>query len=170
MTNNYCNWSTGLVACLFLVLSNMSLACSSEKHRQFDFWLGEWTVTQTNGTLAGTNHIRLNENGCVLHEHYRTPTGYEGESLNIYDQSRDVWHQTWVDNQGTLLLIEGGWRDGAMVMEGQGFVAPGKSALNRITWTPNPDGTVRQHWQYQDEKQQWITMFDGLYKKTPSKP
>jgi hypothetical protein len=31
--------------------------------------------------------------------------GYSGESLNEYDAARKVWHQTWVDSSGTLLLF-----------------------------------------------------------------
>jgi hypothetical protein len=55
----------------------------------------------------------------VLHERYATPGGYSGESLNIYDASRKLWHQTWVDSTGTLLLLDGGVRDGRMMLEGQ---------------------------------------------------
>ena len=47
------------------------------------------------------------------------PRGFSGESLNVYDPARKVWHQTWVDNSGTLLLIEGGVRGKDMVLEGE---------------------------------------------------
>ena len=32
--------------------------------------------------------------------------------------SRGVWHQTWVDSQGLLLVIEGGLRDGKAAASG----------------------------------------------------
>ena len=42
----------------------------------------------------------------------------------------------------------------------------GKSTTERITWTPHPDGTVRQHWeQSTDGGQTWTTAFDGLYRR-----
>jgi hypothetical protein len=41
---------------------------------------------------------------------------------------------------------------------------PSATPLNRITWTPNPDGTVRQRWdQSTDSGATWTTVFDGLY-------
>ncbi|MEO7338154.1 MAG: hypothetical protein ABIV63_16395, partial [Caldimonas sp.] len=90
--------------------------------------------------------------------------GYSGESLNAYDASRKVWHQTWVDSSGTLLVLEGGLRGGSMVLEGQGASADGV-IKHRITWTPNADGSVRKFWESTDAKGQWHTAFDGTYTK-----
>lgn len=137
--------------------------CSDPAFRQFDFWIGEWQVHAADGTLAGSNRIEREYGGCVIHEHYTTERGYSGESLNSYDSARKVWHQTWVDNSGTLLLLEGGLVDGNMVLEGELADANGKIARQRITWTPNADGSVRQHWQTADAKGAWSTAFDGLY-------
>ena len=50
--------------------------------------------------------------GCVLHEAYSTPTGYVGNSFNAYDRATGSWHQTWVDNAGTVLKLDGGMVDG----------------------------------------------------------
>ncbi len=36
-----------------------------------------------------------------------------------------------------------------------------------ITWTPNADGSVRQHWETSEDGKTWKTAFDGLY--TPRK-
>ena len=81
----------------------------------------------------------------------------------MYDAARQVWHQTWVDSSGTLLLLEGGLRGKSMVLEGQTRGADGQVTRHRITWTPNPDGSVRQHWESTDTQAQWRTAFDGLY-------
>jgi hypothetical protein len=80
--------------------------------------------------------------------------------LNTYDVARKVWHQTWVDNDGLLLLLDGGLVNGRMVLEGQG-----QGVRHRITWTPNPDGTVRQFWETADASGKWIVAFDGMYKR-----
>lgn len=148
-----------------LIAANAIFACEGPEYRQFDFWLGQWTVYTVDGKVAGENDISLREDGCVLQEQYVTAGGYKGESLNIYDKSRQRWHQTWVDNQGGLLQLDGGLRNGVMVLEGMAFIAPDTERLNRISWTPNPDGTVRQHWQYQEPSGEWKTVFDGLYKR-----
>jgi hypothetical protein len=137
--------------------------CDAPEHRAFDFWLGEWQVRTPDGKVAGLNRIEREYDGCVLHERYTTERGYKGESLNVYDAPRKVWHQTWVDNSGMLLLLEGGIRDGKMVLEGQAAGADGKPIKHRITWTPNADGSVRQLWESTDAKGQWTTAFDGMY-------
>ena len=138
-------------------------ACDGPEYRQFDFWLGTWQVHTPDGKLAGTNRIEREYGGCVIHEHYTTERGYTGESLNTYDAAREVWHQTWVDNAGTLLLLEGRLRAGSMVLEGQTLDEKGRAIKHRITWTPNTDGSVRQHWESTDENGRWTTAFDGRY-------
>ena len=137
--------------------------CDAPEYRQFDFWVGEWVVKGPAGKVAGINRIEKEYGGCVLHERYVTGRGYSGESLNTYDAARKVWHQTWVDDSGTLLAIEGGIRDGSMVMEGQTTGGDGKVTKHRITWTPNADGSVRQHWESTNDKGEWTTVFDGHY-------
>jgi hypothetical protein len=128
--------------------------CSSAEHRQFDFWLGEWQVHKPDGTLAGINRITREYGDCVIHERYAAAKGYNGESLNIYDATRKVWHQTWVDVDGLLLTLEGRWNGKSMVLEGM---------QQRITWTPNSDGSVRQLWEAADDKGAWSVVFDGRY-------
>lgn len=154
--------AASLIGCAFAAPATAA-PCDAPEFRGFDFWLGEWRVTTPDGKVAGINRIEREYGGCVLHERYVTGRGYSGESLNTYDAGRKVWHQSWVDNSGTLLLIEGGIRDGSMVMEGETRDAEGKVTRHRITWTPNADGSVRQHWQTGDGKGEWTTVFDGRY-------
>ena len=137
--------------------------CETSEYRAFDFWLGEWEVRTPDGKLAGVNSIAREYDGCVLHERYATDRGYSGESLNTYDMGRKVWHQTWVDSSGTLLLLEGGLRNGSMVLEGQTVGTDTQVTMHRITWTPNSDGSVRQLWESTDAQGQWSIAFDGMY-------
>ncbi len=153
------------VGCFVASPAAAAAPCDASEHRQFDFWLGEWEVRTPDGKLAGTNRITREYGGCVLHERYDTGRGYSGESLNVYDAPRKAWHQTWVDTSGTLLLLEGGLRDGSMVLEGRTVGADAQTTKHRITWTPNPDGTVRQFWESTDARGQWTTAFDGQYKR-----
>lgn len=88
------------------------------------------------GAMAGINQINREYGGCVIHEHYVTGKGYSGESLNIYDASRKVWHQTWVDNSGLLLMLEGHLIGKDMVLEGQVRQSDGAVVKQRITWSP----------------------------------
>ena len=142
-----------------------SAPCAAPENRQFDFWIGDWRVFKPDGSFAGMNRISLEYGGCVIHEHYATGKGYSGESLNIYDPSRKVWHQTWVDSGGLLLTREGHWDGKSMVMEGSAPTPGGALAKQRITWTPNADGSVRQLWETADAKSVWTVSFDGTYTK-----
>jgi hypothetical protein len=160
-------WRSGTVSVLVgLVLATpteAAAACDTAAHRAFDFWLGQWQVRKPDGQLAGSNRIEREHGGCVIHERYSTGRGYSGESLNVYDATRKVWCQTWVDSAGTLLLLEGGLRDGKMVLEGTTTGTDGKGVRHRISWTPNSDGSVRQFWESTDAQGAWGTTFDGLY-------
>lgn len=140
-------------------------ACSSAEHRQFDFWIGDWQVHRPDGSLAGINRISREYGGCVIHERYATGKGYSGESLNAWDAARKVWHQTWVDDSGLLLTIEGRWNGKSMILEGLAPDASGAMVKQRITWTPNSDGTLRQLWESADAKGAWTVLFDGKYTK-----
>ena len=82
--------------------------CSSSEYRQFDFWIGQWNVT-SDGQPAGTNSIHLIHDGCALQENWQGSGegGISGTSFNIYDQATGRWHQTWVDDSGTLLQLDG---------------------------------------------------------------
>ena len=76
-----------------------------------------------------------------------------------------MWHQTWVDDGGLLLTLEGKLVGTSMVLEGVGPAQDGKLVKQRITWTPNKDGSVRQLWESVDPKGEWTTVFDGSYTK-----
>jgi hypothetical protein len=139
--------------------------CDGAEHRQFDFWVGEWDVTAPNGQLAGRNSITRELSGCVLHEHWTGTGGLRGESFNTWDRTRKRWHQTWVSSTGNLLVLEGGLVNGAMQMSGESM-SPKGPVHNRITWTPSPDGTVRQFWETSaDGGKTWQVAFDGQYRR-----
>lgn len=158
-------------ACLALAAPAAAFAqetaapCGSAEYRQFDFWLGEWEVSNPEGAMVGTNTITTVSDGCGLHEQWEGARGGVGESLNAYDRRTGSWHQTWVGGQGLVLRLDGGLRDGAMVLEGE-LIDGEAVVLQRITWTPSADGSVRQHWETSDDGgTSWTTAFDGTYRK-----
>lgn len=154
-----------LILCGPALAQNSPSACVSADHKAFDFWIGQWNVLTPDGKLAGTNSIKKDLAGCVLHESYSTGRGYSGQSFNIYDASRKVWHQTWVDSAGALLVLEGGLRDGRMVLEGQSINPDQSITKQRISWTANPDGSVRQLWESAGLDGVWTVVFDGKYSR-----
>jgi hypothetical protein len=133
--------------------------CSTLEHRQFDFWIGEWDVFGPKGTQVGKSRIELHGQGCYLLENWTGGSGVEGKSLNMYDTSDKKWHQSWYDSSGSRLDLTGGIVDGKMVLSSA-------DGSQRITWTPNPDGSVRQLWESSADKGKTFTIaFDGKYIK-----
>lgn len=134
--------------------------------RQFDFWVGEWEVFGPKGKKQGDSRIESISGGWGLLENWTGGGGYTGKSLNTWLPVKKQWRQSWVGT-GDALELTGGLNDkGEMVLAGRSVGSDGKETIERITWTPNTDGTVRQHWQQStDGGATWTTAFDGLYKK-----
>ncbi|AUJ70777.1 MULTISPECIES: hypothetical protein [Pseudoalteromonas] len=158
-----------LVISILFFSCNSLAKCEDQGFRQFDFWLGDWSVTSVGGLESGRNRITREYDGCVIKESYTTELGYRGESINIYDASTHRWHQTWVDNSGLLLRLDGEFHEGKMVLQGDRKNAAGIKVTDKITWTANPDGTVRQVWLSKQGAEKWQIVFDGLYKKETEK-
>ena len=140
--------------------------CATAAHRQFDFWAGDWDVQDASGKRAGENRITVIHGGCALLEQWKGNGNVTGTSLNLYDKERGVWHQTWVDSGGNLLRLEGEFREGVMTLQGRHIERgpPEKASLQRIRWTPQPDGRVRQLWESSaDDGKSWSVAFDGWY-------
>jgi hypothetical protein len=140
-------------------------SCTAPEYRH-DFWLGRWDVTLPNGKPAGTNRIEPILGGCALRESWTGVCGHQGTSYNVYDASRQRWHQTWVDDQGNLLELDGRFSDGKMTLSGETLDSTGSQALQRITWEPTAPGKVRQLWESStDGGRSWTVAFDGRYLK-----
>lgn len=141
--------------------------CAAAEYRQFDFWLGEWTVEQR-GRQAGTSAITRILDGCVIHEAWSSAGRSRGQSFNRYDRASREWIQTWVDNDGQSLSLRGGLRGVSMVLEGSRPGPSGGTVVDRITWTPLDGGGVRQHWEAStDGRVTWTDQFDGFYRRRP---
>jgi hypothetical protein len=161
-----------LFAALALMLSPVNASpavprpCAAPLHRQFDFWIGVWDVVDPAGKFAGINRIEPLDGGCALAESWSSAGGgYTGHSLNSVS-SDGRWRQTWVDSSGLRLELVGGLVDGKMVLEGEtpAATAGSPSVKNRITWSPEAEGRVRQHWETSaDGGKTYATAFDGRY-------
>ena len=138
--------------------------CVSAEFRQFDFWLGDWDVTASNGKVAGKNRITPILGGCALREEWRGTSGLSGTSLNMWGAAGKRWRQTWVDDRGNVLVLVGQYRDAKMSLEGEAPGDNGATVRNRITWSRLSEGRVRQLWETsRDGGKTWGVEFDGTY-------
>jgi acyl-homoserine-lactone acylase len=141
---------TTLLLCLVpataLAQSNLGAGCDATEHRQFDYWLGSWTVTDSTGRLLGENDVVRIADGCGLREPWRGARGGEGTSLNVWQPELGRGTQFWVGT-GVVLELSGGLdADGRMVLQGE-RPTPDRSALDRINWTPAeaaPDAVIHR--------------------------
>jgi hypothetical protein len=158
--------STPAIAAETAAPAPSAATCDIAQSRQFDFWLGQWDVTNPAGQLAGHSRIEAILGGCVLLENWDSPSGVSGKSFNLFNAASGQWEQFWVDNSGSRLHLRGGLEAGSMVLRGAQDIADAQTGLKqreRITWTPNADGSVRQHWETStDDGKTWKTSFDGL--------
>jgi len=155
-----------LSASVVMAQAQSDCACCTEMHKQFDFWVGDWVVYDTNGTIVGENTIKKLEKGCILNEHWRGAKGSTGRSYNYFNLTDSTWNQLWVDSQGQHLELKGHGGDNQMTLDSE--LIPGKKVkyyFNRITWTSYPDGSITQIWEILDEKETLLTtVFHGIYR------
>ena len=141
--------------------------CSSPQFRQFDFWVGRWEVFDTRtGAAAGHSLVERLYDGCVIRENWSEP-GFTGGSLNHYSPSDGRWRQTWADSQGAWREFVGGMDGRRMVLVWRTRAPRGKpgGARVRMTFTPNPDGTVRQYSDLSaDGGRSWSFRYDYTYR------
>lgn len=156
---------------LLLVFSLQSSAqqngcnCCQEAYRQFDFWVGDWVVKDSNGTVLGNNTITLIEDSCGLQENWRGAKGSTGTSVSFYDRNTSMWHQSWIDKNGGSIIMNGTFSDGKMIM----LTLPQENAngqiiQNKTTWRPWNETGVKHTWEVTaDEGKNWRTIFEGYY-------
>ncbi|MGB0177732.1 MAG: hypothetical protein ACPF9D_11240 [Owenweeksia sp.] len=101
-----------ILSVLFLIptLGLFAQVDSLDAH-SFDFWTGDWEVSWTNQqgqVVKGRNQINRILKDKVIQENFSDPnTGYEGKSWSTYSPQTQSWHQTWVDNGGGYLELDG---------------------------------------------------------------
>ena len=147
-------WTKTLRQCVFVILvgsiATVSAAqqqkpptCDTEQHRQFDFWVGSWVVTDRDENVLDYNNIELHLNGCTLQENWKGAKGSTGKSFNFCDRQTKQRHQTWIDNSGWALYLDDGLEGNVMVLSGKHMGREGKPIVHKISYTPEEIGVVK---------------------------
>jgi hypothetical protein len=142
-------------------------ACAAQEFRQFDFFAGDWdTYDVADSTkIVARNRVTIILDGCVLREVYRQTDGLVGESFSLYDASRGKWHQIWVTNRGSLLLLDGGLEGDRMVLTGTEKPKDGTSSLLRGIWHREGAAVRETAERSTDGGKTWKPVFDILFRK-----
>lgn len=154
----------------FIEIKNkIDLTCfpcmSKAETKQFDFWVGEWTVGNGTGPGNAKSFVQKILGSCVVFENWTDAFGGEGKSFNVFDSINNRWQQTWVDDKGTLTEYYGNLRGDSMVLTTKALPqAGGKNLFRRMTFSPQKDGRVRQHGEVSNDGiSGWTTEFDLYY-------
>ncbi len=121
--------------------------CATGPHRDFDFWVGEWDVTNNaTGQEGSTNRVENLLDGCLIAENWTAANGSRGRSLNSYDADIGMWRQTWVPaNPLGIIRMAGGLdAEGVMTMDGERITAGGIAILDHYEWEVVEPGVVEQ--------------------------
>lgn len=140
--------------------------CATEDYHQLDFFIGDWDtydVTEPAKSIA-RNQVTRMLNGCALREVYTQYDGLHGESFSLYDNARRVWHQSWVTNHGSLLLMDGGLQGGNMVFTGSVTDLKGVTSLMRVTWIPQGKTVRETAVTSSDNGKSWKPVFDIVFR------
>lgn len=144
------------------------------RFREFDFWVGDWDVRPTGTPAVGPasrNTVTLEDDGCVVMEHWKAISGGTGQSFNIFDRSFGVWRQTWVDASGGQHDYRGSLQDGNMVLVGDTPVPGGKMGRipTKLTLFHISKDSVRQFSQTSsDGGKTWQVSYDLMYVRRPA--
>ncbi len=138
--------------------------CATPEFRAFDYWIGEWTVSDTTGQVMATSSITKVSGDCAIAEHWQPIGGKEGRSLSWYEPKDQQWHQQWVDGDGWTARFDGNPDAGEMVLTEMAHPATPNAPIGRMRYITRPGGVVRQSlWQSKDQGETWMLMFVGDY-------
>jgi hypothetical protein len=140
--------------------------CTAPEYRQFDFWAGNWDAFDADHPDKVVARARVDGilDGCVLREVYDGNNGLSGQSFSIYDTARRVWHQSWVTNRGQLLMIEGKFEAGQMVLIGADRRLDGTPVQIRGVWKRVEGGVQETAHTSADGGRTWTPLFDLIFR------
>jgi hypothetical protein len=134
---------------------------------ELDFWIGSWEVAWDGGT--GTNRIGRILGDRVIHEQFEgadAESALRGESWSVYDASRRLWRQTWVDDQGGYLDLVGERVDGSFAFS---RAAPelGPVARQRMVFRDVGPDAFRWTWEFSpDDGATWQLRWEIAYRRS----
>jgi hypothetical protein len=124
---------------------------SEQSEKQFDFWLGEWECTWGEEN-KGANRVERILDGKVIQENFDggASMNLKGISHSVWDPERQLWCQTWVDNNGSYLDFTGGFNDGRMVLSRDAIVH-GEACKQQMVWYNITDNEFDWNWERSDD-------------------
>ena len=132
-----------------------------EPANQFDFWLGEWDA-RWGQDEKGINCVTRILDGKIVQEDF-TALGLHGMSFSSYDAQRQLWCQTWVDDQGNYFDFTGTFEDGKMTLIRDAIVR-GEKCKQRMVWYDIEEQQFNWNWERSnDDGNTWRVLWQIHY-------
>ena len=96
-----------------------------------------------------TNHVLRIMDDKVIQENFNS-ADLNGMSVSVYDPERNLWCQTWVDNNGTYLDFTGKFEGGKMILVRDAIVR-GEACKQRMVWYNIETGQFDWNWERSDD-------------------
>jgi len=139
---------------------NGETKCNCDECHQLDFWVGAWKVQWDNsdGTSSeGKNIVNSILNECVIEENFDGNPGvdFKGKSFSVYNHSKKIWQQTWVDDAGGYMVFTGGMEDDKMILSRK-IIHEGNEITQRMVFYNIKDNSFDWNWEsYIDSEKTW---------------
>jgi hypothetical protein len=131
---------------------------------QFDFWLGDWEARWGEDGL-GKNRVTRILDDKVIQEDFRAPE-LHGLSFSVFDEERQLWCQTWVDNNGSYLDFTGNYQENKMVLVRDAIVR-GEKCKQRMVWYDIQENQFQWNWERSDDGgNTWRTLWHIQYMRS----
>jgi hypothetical protein len=163
-------FTLAVTGCISLVRPSAIAAENSgqtdPESRQFDFWLGDWAITNSNGSSEASSRVYLALGQYLLVESWDDGRGHNGENLFAYSADDKSWHGMFADNQGRVHVFTGKVTPGLAEFYGSSRGPKGEQILNRIRVVRTANDQVEQSWEKSaDNGASWTIAFKGEYSR-----
>jgi Protein of unknown function (DUF1579) len=133
-------------------------SCDTAERHQLDFWVGRWDVViqarakpgDPMATARGTNHVTKILGGCVVSEHFEADgpgPPWAGRSYSQWFAPAKQWKQTWVDDQGGYIPLEGGVEHGDMTLYAPPRTKDGVTSQMRMVFSDVQPDHFKWRWE-----------------------
>ncbi len=142
--------------------------CAGPEYHQFDFFVGNWIVSHKGGKRFATDRVTKEFGGCAIWERWYGDRGSRGAGYSSYLPSRHLWVQSFVDDDGDVLVFEGTRTSkSSLTFRGPSYPKQGLVEQNRVIFRLLPKNVMEEYWVVSDDRgRTWKVAFDGFFDRT----
>ena len=153
--------------------STIAKPCAGPEFRQLDFWIGDWAVkiharasptSDQWSDAGGTQHVHSILSGCAIEENFSAEgaPAWAGRSFSTFDGITKKWRQTWVDDSGGYIPLDGGPEGTEFALYGPPREIQGLKFQMRMVWSHITADALRWEWQRSTDGWQTNTLMMAI--------